>query len=48
MELSITIEPFVDDEPEDWDMEIKLKEGNTEDFKSIKNILNIDYWMKHI
>lgn len=33
MNVSVTIEPFVDDEPEDWDMEIKLKDGDSEDFK---------------
>lgn len=31
--VNFVLEPFVDDEPEDWDMEIKLKDGDEEEFK---------------
>lgn len=47
VKVNYTLEPFVDDEPEDWDTEIKLKEGDEEEFKQIKKILSINYWMKH-
>lgn len=33
MKVNIILEPFVDDEPEDWDYEIKLQEGSDEEFK---------------
>ena len=31
--VNLVLEPFVDDEPEDWDMEIKLKDGDEDEFK---------------